>query len=191
MHHAAKHDGYELVVHNGKGYYGPRLTSAPTITLARGKDICSSDIKHSGRRSHDITVRHVGYHARSKTLASVSYGTKKPTASSLARNYLRLERNADLSQLQARAQSAWLELVQREFVATLVCYPDPPLLSLIAQVGAQFNIQLTGAKPSNNVLYYVRQVVLNITGGDSTDPECKVTITASNILPQAGGGSFL
>jgi len=195
MRDAALADGYVLTLHNGQGYYGPPPASMPTIALTWGRDLIDCEVSHSARRAHDIIVRIDGYDRKAKTPISASYsksgfgGDSPPDdISSAVRVYPFWGGNTTRTALRAKARARWLDLVQRELTATLDFVPDPPFLKMLCQVGGQFAVQLSGRKPSQNGVYYPREVHLSMKAGESDNPTCTVQIVASNIPPATDEG---
>lgn len=210
---AALADGFAFKVHNQVGYYGPAVSAMPGVRLVWGRDLISCEITHSGRRAHGITVRVDGYEQGKKIHHTVKYavkhgvpqvtysaqtglpiaasfsakgfggGTSSDDLTSATRVYTFWGGTTDRESLRVMAQALYEEIVQHEFTAVLECVPDPPLLKLLCQVGAEFAVVLDGRKPSQNGTYYVREAALSMRMGES-DASATLKITASNIPTQ-------
>jgi hypothetical protein len=203
---AAIQDAYVLRTHNGNFYYGPPPADneVPIVNLRRigtpedpqQGDLLSCKIQHAARRTHAITVRVDGYDAKKKVHNSVTHGPSGfgGVGSPIPGNgiqYRSVHYPGDIPSLRAQAYKIWHDLVHREYIATLELVPDAPLMQMIANNGIDFLVQLSGCKPSHNLLYQVRHCKVSIEAGDSDEPSLKLSLLMCNHSDQIGGGEWL
>lgn len=198
MTDAALGDAYVLSMHNGNLFYGPPAATAsiPTIDLAWGRDVTGCSIEHAARRSHAITVRCDSTTKKgqkiSVTYGSTGFGSGGGTDSGTSQQYRFLFNGFDRPLLRAKAKAIWLDLVKREYIATLTIAPDADFMQMLGSNGPEFLINLTGCLPSHNRLYHTRQAKVTMQGGDaSSSPSLLVTVVACNHEPVAGDGAYL
>ena len=175
MQQAAFNDGYVLWVHNGLLYYGPPAQNAPTLSLAWGKDISNLEVNHAARRSHNVQLLGVG--TVRKNGQRIQYAYPQNVSQNGAGEVIPIKFGwvRDQSELVAKVQNAYSDIIKREFITTITLVPGPQNLKFLAQNGANFVLQLTGAKPSHNKVYHAKQVRYELNA-DGDEPSLVVKI---------------
>lgn len=176
MQRAAFFDGYVLWVHNGLLYYGPPANNAPTLNLAWGQDLLNLEVNHAARRSHDVQLVGVGTIRKNGQRIYYSF----PTGSNSQQNAgevipMKFGFIKDKSDLINRVQNAYKDIIRREFITTMTVVPTPDILRFVSQNGANFLIQVSGAKPSHNKIYHAKQVRFELRA-DGDEPSLTMII---------------
>lgn len=192
-------DGYRLTVHAGQGTYAPPSPSDPQLSMqwlggrasAGGGWLANLTIRHAPRKANTIKVVLTSslaqLHGANRIVRAV-YGSSTAQDGEVF-NFATSGLNQD--QAKKRAQQIYFDLARREFLVTADVVPDPSFLEMVANVGANFNVALSGDLPASEQLVYgVRQVKLAFDSSVKGRVPLRAQVVMGNVNPIEEGADL-